>query len=363
MSGKLFLICGDDDYLVNAAAQERVHAIIPESERTFGLEIIDGRCDNGDQVEQKVKTCMESVQMPGFASSKLTWLQDANFLTGGGRVSESAAAKESVAKLAEWLADGLQAGQNLVITTPKILKTSIIFKACQKIGEVIDFGSGLKSFEKEKNAAERLETLLKQAGLEMGDDARTEFLSRVGPETRLLVQELEKLGVYLSPNVIATVADIRAITSIGREAEPWDVLEAIGNRDAKALVLALHAVSGQKGIGIWLASMLEKSIRDLIVLREALDRKWVFSSGWSTHLTPEATIMLNNLPVNPKVMPAWAVRKKVPHAQNYTMDELRAARFRILEMREKMVSTALPEMFLLESTLLRIIGKPKPQKR
>ena len=83
------------------------------------------------------------------------------------------------------------------------------------------------------------------------------------------------------------------------------------------------------------------------------------SSGWSTHITPEATIMLSNLPINPKSIPAWSVRKKVPHAQNYTVMELRAARFRILDMREKMVSTGLPEMFLLESTLLRIIGKPK----
>ncbi len=353
------MICGDDDYLVNAAAQERVNAIVPESEKTFGLEIIDGRCDNGDRVEQVVKTCMESVQMPGFASSKATWLQDANFLTGGGRASESALAKESVAKLTEWISEGFQSGQNLIITTPKILKTSLIFKACQKSGEILDFGSGLKSYEKEKQAAERLEMLLKQAGIEMGSDARAEFISRVGPETRLLVQELEKLVVYLSPGVMATVKDIRTITSVGREAEPWDLLDAIGNRDAKAMVLALYAFSGQKGIGIWFATLLEKNIRDLIILREALDKKWIFSGGWSTHLTPEATIMLNNLPVNPKSMPAWSLRKKVPHAQNYSIDELRAARFRVLEMREKMVSTALPEMFLLESTLLRIIGKPK----
>lgn len=359
MSGKLFLICGDDDYLVNAAAQERVKAIVPESERTFGLDIIDGRCDNADQVERVVHACMESVQMPGFASSKVTWLQDANFLTGGGRSSESAQAKESVAKMTEWMTSGFQPGQNLIITTPKVLKSSLFFKACQQTGEIIDFGSGLKPYEKVQQASERLEMLLKQVGLEMGTEARTEFLSRVGCETRLLMQELDKLSVYLSPGVIATIADIRTITSIGREAEPWDVLDALGNRDAKALVLSLHALSGQKGIGIWLASMLEKNIRDLIVLREAIDRKWIFSSGWANHLTPEASIMLSNLPVNPKTMPAWSLRKKVPHAQNYTLTELRTARFRLLDMREKMVSTALPEMFLLESTLLRIIGKAK----
>jgi DNA polymerase-3 subunit delta len=362
MSGNLFLICGDDDYLVQAAAQERLNAIVPVADRTFGLDIINGRCDNGDQAAKAVQASMESVQTPGFASSKATWLQDANFLTGGGRASESIQAKDAVAKFSTWISSGFQSGQHLIITTPKVLKTSIFFKACQKSGEVIDFGSGLKPYERAQQANERLDMLLKQVGLEMNADARTEFLSRVGFETRLLMQELEKLSVYLSPAVIATIMDIREITSLGREAEAWDVLDAIGNRDPKALVLSLHAVSGQKGIGIMIAAMLEKTIRDLIILREAIDRKWVFASGWSTHITPEATILLSNLPVNPKSMPAWAVRKKVPHALNYTVPELRAARFRILDMREKMVSTGLPEMFLLVSTLLRIIGKPKQRK-
>jgi hypothetical protein len=62
------------------------------------------------------------------------------------------------------------------------------------------------------------------------------------------------------------------------------------------------------------------------------------------------------LPVNPKTLNAWALKKKLPHALNYSLQELRVARFRVLELREKLVSTGLPEMFLLETTLLRIIG-------
>lgn len=359
MSNRILLICGDDDYLVNSAAQTRAYELIPESERTFGLDLINGRCDNADQVERAVNSCLESVQMPGFASAKVTWLQDANFLTGGGRSSESEVAKTSVAKLATLMEEGFPPGQYLIITTPKVLKSSIFFKTCQQNGEVIDYGTGLKPYEREQQASERLEVLIKQAGLEMSVDARKEFLSRVGYETRLIIQELEKLSVYISPAVIATVNDIRTITSIGHEAEAWDVLDALGNRDAKALVTSLHALSGQKGIGIMLAAMLEKTVRDLIILREALDNKWVHPGGWASHITPEANIMLGNLPVNPKTTNSWAVRKKLPHAQNYSLQELRVARFRILDMREKMVSTALPEMFLLESTLLRIIGKPK----
>jgi len=198
----------------------------------------------------------------------------------------------------------------------------------------------------------------------MEDDARKEFLNRVGFDTRTLVQEVEKLKLYLGAEVRVCAADVREITSIGREAEAWDLLDAFGERNAFALLDTLKRLSGQKGIGVMLAAMLEKSVRELLVLREAYDRKWIYggkggSCGWTSSLPPEATVLLGALPVNPKTMNAWAMKKKLPHALNYTLQELRVARFRILELREKLVSTGLPEMFLLETTLLRIIGSPK----
>jgi DNA polymerase III delta subunit len=358
MNGKLFLICGDDDYLVDAAARERIAQLVPAEEREHGVDIIEGRKDTGDEAARAIKNCMESVQTPGmFAASKVTWLRDATFLTGGARVSEGAVAKAAVERLVRWLGEGLHEGQNLIITAEKVLRTSVFFKTCQKHGEVIDFGGGLKPWEREKQATERFDILLEQVGIEMDRPARSEFIARVGFDTRLQVQELEKLRTYLHPKLSATISDVREITSIGREADAWDVTDAFGERNAKNLLFALNQLSGQKGIGIMLAAMLEKNVRDLIILREAYDKKWANASGWSSNIPPEATIMLGTLPVNPKATNAWALRKKLPHAMNYTLQELRAARFRILDMREKMVSTGLPEMHLLQATLLRIIGK------
>ena len=365
MNGGLCLICGDDDYLVDSAARERIDRLVPAADRAFGVEKVDGRVETGDEVRRAVDACIESVQTPGFFGAvKVTWLRNASFLTGGGRVSESAAAKESVEKLTEWLKGGLLEGQILVITAAKILRSSVIFKVCQKQGEVEDFGGGFKSWELEKLADQRLDAMLTKAELSMGDQARKEFLSRVGFDTRMLTQEVEKLRLYMGGGGLVSAEDVREITSIGREAEAWDLLDAFGERNAFALLDTLNRLSGQKGIGVMLAAMLEKSVRELLVLREAYDRKWIFggkggSCGWATALPPEAAALLNVLPVNPKTLNAWAMKKKLPHALNYSLQELRVARFRILELREKLVSTSLPEMFLLETTLLRIIGTPK----
>jgi len=365
MNGGLCLICGDDDYLVDSAARERIDRLVPAADRAFGVETVDGRVETGDEVRRAVDACIESVQTPGFFGAvKVTWLRNALFLTGGGRVSETVAAKESVEKLTEWLKGGLLEGQILVITAAKILRSSVFFKVCQKQGEVEDFGGGFKSWELEKLADGRLDALLAKVALSMDDQARKEFLNRVGFDTRALVQEVEKLRLYLGGGGLVSAKDVREITSIGREAEAWDLLDAFGERSAFALLDTLNRLSGQKGIGVMLAAMLEKSVRELLVLREAYDRKWIYGGkgggcGWSNSLPPEAAALLNALPVNPKTMNTWAMKKKLPHALNYSLQELRVARFRILELREKLVSTGLPEMFLLETTLLRIIGSPK----
>jgi len=365
MNGALYLICGDDDYLVDSAARERIDRLVPAADRALGVEVVDGRAESGDEARRAVDACMESVQTPGFFGSvKLTWLREASFLTGGGRVSESAAAKAAVEKLAEWLKGGLLEGQTLMVTTSKILRSSVFFKVCQKQGEVEDFGGGFKSWELEKLADQRLDVLLTRAGLTLDDQARKEFLSRVGFETRTLVQEVEKLRLYMGRDGLVSANDVREITSVGREAEAWDLLDAFGERDSLGLIGTLRRFSGQKGIGVMLAAMLEKTVRELLVLREAYDRKWLYggkggSCGWVTSLPPEASVLLNSLSVNPKTMNAWALKKKLPHALNYSLQELRVARFRILELREKLVSTGLPELFLLETTLLRILGSPK----
>jgi len=359
MNGKLFLICGDDDYLVNSAARERVNQLVPAADWEFCVDVIDGRKTTGDDVAFVVKNCMESAQTSGmFSACKVTWLRDASFLTGGGRASENATAKEAVKRLTHWLGQGLQEGQHLVITTEKVLQSSVFFKTCQAQGEVIDFGSGLKPWEREKLAEERFGSLLEQAGIRMESAARSEFIARVGFDTRQQVQELEKLRTYLHPKLSATANDVREITSVGREANMWDVLDAFGERKVTALLAAFSPLGEQDDLAIPLATTLENNLRDLIVLREAYDKKWVHSGGWSSNIPSESQVILNTLAVNPKATVGWPLRKKLSHAMNYTLPELRIARFRVLDVHEKMFSsTGLSKMHLLQSALLRIIGK------
>ena len=141
MEGKLYLICGDDDYLVDTAAREDQSARAG-ADREFGVEIVDGQRDTADEITEAVNACMESVQTLAFGATKVTWFRDVTFLTGGGRSAGTIAAKEAVQKLTTWLG-GLLSGQTLTTTT-KVLRNSTFFKTCQQQGEIQDFGSGTR---------------------------------------------------------------------------------------------------------------------------------------------------------------------------------------------------------------------------
>ncbi len=358
MKGCLYILTGDDDYLVNSEAEECIKRHIPQSEREFGLEMIFGSVSTGEAVRRCVDNAISSVQTPSFfGGAKVTWLRDAVFMPGGGRVSEFEESKEAVEKLNLFLQGELREGQVLIITAAKIRKNSVFYKTCSAVATMEDFGSGLKNWELQKAAASRLDVMIEKKGIKMAAAARTEFLLRAGFDTRTIVSELEKLSLYAGDQNVISVNDVREIVSIGHEAEVWDVLTAFGNRNCAALVKSLDPLNGQSGIGIMLCAMIDKSIRDLLVLREAYDRKWISSSGiWSNRLPVEADMLLKTLPGNYRTMSAWQLKNNMSLALNYAQQELRVARFRIIELREKLVTSSQPEMFLLQTTLLRIMA-------
>lgn len=357
----LVLICGDDNYLVTESAKKRVARLVPEAERDFGLEVIDGDVANADDAERAVNSCIESVRTESFlGGNKTTWLKNATFFQKKKEEDEDGNAESSssaIAKLTELVKAPLPSGHTLLITTPNVPRNSSFFKACQKMGEVEDFGSNLKSWEQDKVAEGKLDTLIRQVGLEMDLAVREEFLQRAGTDTRTLVNELEKLSLYVHPNHKVTKTDIEAITCLGRETEAWDVLEAFNARDAKRTMSILRKLEGQKGVAMMLEAMLENDIRDMIVVREAVDRGWIRNGNWSANIPPEEAVILQTLPVNPKTMNSWRLRKILPFVGRFTMRELRIARYLLITMREKLVSSSLPEMFLLQTTILKIIGK------
>lgn len=361
------LVCGSDDYFVERKARQIVDAAVPVAERALGLEVLDGRVDTKDAAVAIVRQCLEAAQTGGFfGGGKLVWLRNATFLNPQVRPGDSEDVKARVAELTAFLKGGLPPGQRLLITAVSIVRNSAFFKACQAAGEVSDLGSGDKPWEQEKLARERLDELLEEIGIEMPDEVRVRFLQRVGTSTRLLANELDKLKTYLGKAAGAVSAeDVDAVVSVGREAMAWDLTDALGERDAAKLMAALRRLGAQDESAIGLVTMAERRIRDLLALRQAIDQRWlqvqesprgVFCQ-WSTPLPDEADRLLAALPRDPRAAAPFVLRKTAAQARRYTLTELRRARHLLIELRESQVSSSAPPEILLETALLRIVGR------
>ncbi len=366
MSASFHLVCGSDDFLVEQKARAIVDAGVPVADRALGLEVLDGRVDTVDAARTVIGQCLEAVLTAGFfGGTKLVWLKNATFLNPQVRPGDSESVKERLAELTARIKAGLPEGQRLLISAVSIARNTSFFKACQAAGEVSDFGSGEKAWEQERLTRERLSGLLRTYGLQMTDEVRERFLQRAGTSTRFLVNELEKLRLYLGTKTDSVSAvDVDAIVSIGREAMAWDLTDALGDRDAVALVQALRRLQAQEESAIGLVTMAETRIRDLIVLRYAIDQRWLQAKEgehgayckWSENLPAEADQLLASLPRDPRKTAAFIQRRAAVQATRYTLNELRRARHVLLELREKLVSSSAPPEILIETALLRLVA-------
>ena len=359
----MHLIVGEDSYLVETAARKILEAAVPPSCRETGVETVDGQATNAETQLASLNACIGSVMTPPwFDPVKLTWWRGVTFLPGGEN-APSEAVKTALEKFAADLAARpLPDNQVLIVTAPKVLKTSIFAKRLLSCAEVVEFAGGGKSRDRLENARMRLPDLAAAEKLKFDPGADEAFVSKVGADTRIIVSELAKLRTYLgSERDNVTLADVAEVCSVGgEEPELWDVTDAIAQRNPAKLLATLARFDGEKGFGIMLSAVVEKFFRELVIYRDALDRGWLTPyGGWAKTLPPEAKEDLDAAGVGPGVSKSpWLVKRAAQNAKAFTLMELRMARFRVLQVREKLVSSGADDA-LLGQELLRIIAKPR----
>ena len=362
-----YLICGEDEFRVAFAAKQLVDRLVPENEREFGLEIIEGRVDNASECQRVLRAVRDALVSDGLFSSgnKTVWLRSPVFLTNE-RIGRAVLIKNDLQNLIDRVKEGLPEGQRLVVSTTKVNRTSAFFKAFKAVGEITDFGNNLRARQKNEAAAELLVEFLPRVGLEMAPAVRQLFLSRVGTDSRQIVSELEKLACYCGEGKNATADDVRAITCSGAVSEIWDFVDAFATRNHSALMKQIRIQLDQGENAIRMTNSLLTVVNDLLAIREGLDRKWAYPSGqglsWNG-LSEEVAQGLDEGEKDIRSAMGFRVRKLVDQASAWTLRDLRNARHFLLALREDLVSSSLPPDFLLETRLLQAVGYRRSAQR
>lgn len=320
------VIVGEDDFRVGEAAKKVVGDGV-------GLEVVDSAdSSNADQQLADIRAADESLSTPPFLDPrKVTWWKNVHFLPGG-RSSEEV--KDALDKFAKRLASAqLPENQHFILSGPHLLKTSVFAKTLASVAEMVVFAAE-KPWEAARNAVVRAIDFAADAGLKFAPGAAERFVAAVGPDSRSLSGEIAKLRDYLGgERVVVEPADVDAISSPGAGIEPevWSVTDAVGRRDLSAVLAALPRFDRGNGFAVLISGVLEKFFRQLLDL----------AAGRENGMAP------------------FAVRKNQAFLRNWTVPELRAARYRFLMLREKAVSGTACADTLVSIELARIVRRPR----
>jgi DNA polymerase III subunit delta len=309
----LYLLYGDEPYLVERAVKKLMDRTVDPSFRDFNLNVFYGNEVKGDEVFTAAQT------LPMFAERRVVLIKKGGDL--------SAAAMEI---LLSYLQDPSPT-TCLILQAEKVDGRKKFYAEFKKRGEAVEFK---RPYENQLGPYVRDE--VRAAGKKI-DSAAAELLGYlVGNNLQELVSQIEKLCVYCGKKELVTVEDVKAIVSDTKVESVFEFTDALGSKDqAKALrMLTTLLQDGEAPLRV--LGGVARHYRQLWQVRELLDRK--VSSG----------DMAKAAGINP-----YFLKKVTEQARNYQVSELKQVFERMLELdlafKSGGIAGALFERFVIEA--------------
>jgi len=159
------------------------------------------------------------------------------------------------------------------------------------------------------DAEEWIASKAQSFGLEMSKEACRELWQRVGSDALRLRNEIEKLAVYCLEDGHVAVEQVRALVSPSEESSVFDLVNAIGQKQAsRALSILQELMAHQGEPAARLLAMIGQQFRLLLMVKDLM--------AVGTQLSEIANRMR---------MPAWLVRRLASQSRFFSQPELEAA--------------------------------------
>lgn len=271
-SAPFIYVSGPDDFLASRMAREIWGEMKSEVTDDFSIEVISGQAGKVDDVAEAVNRFRDAVQTLGlFGGHRVVWLKDVTFVADN-QVGKA----EGTVKLCEDLQEILETinpeDVGVLISASPVDRRKRFAKFLEKSGDFRPSG-GMDS----KGGG--TETLLAAMNREceamqvtIARDAAHVLISKVNGNSRLLIEEVRKLGTYLGkPGEVITSHLIEELTPNFGEGDFFETTEAFFLRDIDWTLAALrrHFFSGNDARPI-IASLQNRN-RLLIQLRSLID--------------------------------------------------------------------------------------------
>jgi DNA polymerase-3 subunit delta len=303
-----------------------------------------------------------------FGGDKVVWLRNATFF-GSDRTSDSESVLNEVISLTEELVKGLPDGVSLIISANKIDKRRAFWKFLEKNANVqVHDRIDMSQEGWENQVAALVLDKSRVVGLQFENDAMELFINLAGEATQQIVNELEKLRLYLGDRTVVTIEDVRLMVPLSREGVIFETGRALqaGNA-ARAIELINEQMEmGESAVAIIRASIIP-TVRNLYMARLALDL--TKSSGRNYN---EFQTAVNRLPAEKK---AWLPLKKsgdgyniypvylsLVGAQSFTLENLEKIMHAAARADKMLVTTGLDDRMILHRLITEIATLATPAR-
>ena len=357
----VYLLVGDDEYQLATQTRKLVDRLCPQTDRALGLEIVEGQNLNTVAASlDAVRRCLQAVQTLGFFGvQKVVWFRDMRFLTDA-RLNRSADLKAGLEPLVSQIRRGLPEGARLLLTGPGIDRRSSLFRACKECGHALEYKIPDKSYLQEAQARERAQTLFDQAGIQISSADLDRFMGKVGSDTRQIVQEVEKVRLFLAGEPRAEWSRIQVIVSPAKETLAWDLQDAFGARDLAGALRTAQELLFHGASPVSLILALQTRCRELILLKGCLKRGWFRLSGsgdfaqaaWTGN--PDAAAYFEQVSPNLPATNPYRTGRLALQSKRFG-PELLQIQEKLVRAHQDMIEGSLPPPLLLELVLLQTL--------
>ncbi len=373
----LCLFAGEDDFAVKQHARQLFHQWCAEI-GGFDHERIDAFALNSGEAIRAIQRLREALQtLPFFGVGKVIWWENCSFL-GDDRTGGSASVTEAIQELAQELKAFRWDAVRLIISAGKVDKRKLFFKTLDKLGKVELF-EGWSSEDKDWHCqAERAaREQLRELGKEIAEETSARLVADVGPNPRLLANEIEKLSIYLGERKLVQDQDVEVVVIRNKSSRAFALADALGQRNLPRLLKvlddelwAVKTDSSRSEIGL-LYGLINK-FRTMLLLKEMVREGMIKTdSPYQQFKTQLERIPAESLPTdkrfNPQAMHPFMLFNSLTQSANYTTGELVQGMESLLECNLRIVSSAQDDAVLLQQTLIGIVQttavSPKHSRR
>lgn len=206
----------------------------------------------------------------------------------------------------------------LLLTADELAKSTRLYKAVAKAGRgaVIECAPPAA-----RELPAQVVDMARSRGVEMGYDAASELVALVGESAAMLDNEVDKLARSLGGARRIGVEDVRRAVARTADVKPWEVPDAVSERDAGKACALYSRMRGPDDV-FPCFSLMVRRLRELVCARALIDRG-----------TPGAVAAQVGCP-------DWRAKRLVGWARQFTAAELSEALVGAAEVEARLKSSS-----------------------